>query len=86
MTVAASGAKFYNIDSPLEVYYVRLDSHGRRNKRVPIRASIAYFKLFTDVASITTPFIGDSTLSNSSDGTNVFCSSSMVVKTPRYQM
>ena len=49
MTVAASGAKFYNIDSPLEVYYVRLDSHEGVIKRVPIRASIAYFKLFTDV-------------------------------------
>ena len=33
VTAASSGAKFYNIDNPLEVYYVRLDSHGRRDEQ-----------------------------------------------------
>ena len=33
MTAASSGARFYHIDSPLEVYYVRLDSHGRRDEK-----------------------------------------------------
>ena len=30
--VASEGGKFYNVDAPLEVYYVRLDSHGRRDE------------------------------------------------------
>jgi hypothetical protein len=32
VTATENGARFYNIDNPLEVYYVRPDSHGRRDE------------------------------------------------------